>query len=273
MTSTDPDTVDYAERRRRGLHLYKEVMGVEHPEPTSPRSAGLIDFVFAEVWSRGVLTRRERRLISLSSLAGADAFGSVGEHLYGALVSGDLSRPELDEWILHFAVYCGWGKAETCETVLDEQVKRIAAESGSAVPERGTEPLTSVPADQELRKQGGEAEFREVNYAAAPSRGIPYFDDGILNFVFGDMWKRPGLSRKDRRLITVACVGLDDTAVPIRSHVYSALKSGDVSLDEMQELVLQFAAYSGWPKASMLQSTVMTEWARVRNEAEAGLVR
>ena len=43
-----------------------------------------------------------------------------------------------------------------------------------------------------------------------------------------------------------------------------------MSLDEIQEPVLQFAAYSGWPKASMLQGTVMSERARVQSEAEAG---
>lgn len=50
--------IDHVARRRRGLQLYREIMAREHPEPTSPRAATLIDFVFAEIWSRPGLSRR-----------------------------------------------------------------------------------------------------------------------------------------------------------------------------------------------------------------------
>jgi 4-carboxymuconolactone decarboxylase len=272
-TTSVPTIIDYAERRRTGLRLYEEIMAVAHPAPTSPRSATLIDFIFAEIWSRPGLTRRERRLVTITCLAGADAHSSLADHVYGALATADLTVAELDEWVLHFAVYCGWGKAEICESIIDEQAARLASEKGQPAPVRALAPLTTVSEDQELRKQGGEAEFREVNYVPAPQRGVPYYDDGILNFVFGDMWKRAGLNRRDRRFITLACVGLDDTVGPIHSHVYSALKSGEVTYPEMREVVLQFAAYCGWPKGSMMQATADGEWARVRAEAEAGLVR
>ena len=260
-------TIDHAQRRLDGLALYQQIMGVPHPAPNSPRAATLIDFVFAEIWSRGVLTRRERRLISLTSVAGSDSLKTLGDHVYGALASGDLSFDELGEWVLHYAVYCGWGKAETAEAILTEQWARLHSERGEPIPPRPESPLTTVPEDQELRKQGGEQEFRDTNYVPAPGRGIPYSDDGILNFVFGDMWKRPGLSRRDRRWITLACVGLDDTIIPIRSHIYSAMKGGDVTHEEMREVVLQFAAYSGWPKGSFMQQVCEEEHARILDEA------
>ena len=78
---------------------------------------------------------------------------------------------------------------------------------------------------------------------------------GILNFVFGHLWQRPGLSRRDRRLITVPCVGVSDALGPIYSHVTSALGSGDITYDEMHELILHFSAYSGVAKAEVLQDT------------------
>lgn len=197
----------------------------------------------------------------------------MAEHIYGALASGDLDRAELDELVLHFAVYCGWAKAETLERVLDEEWSRLHAERGEASPARQVAAVSSVSPDQELRAQGGEQEFRDVNCVPAPPRGVPYYHDGILNFVFGDMWKRPGLSQRDRRWITLACVGLDDTVIPVRSHVYSAMKSGDISYDEMREMVLQFAAYSGWPKGSFLQQAVDEEHDRVlREESDASAV-
>jgi 4-carboxymuconolactone decarboxylase len=263
----NPQTVDYSERRRRGLALYREIMCTEPPPPTSPRSAALIDFVFAEIWSRPGITRRERRLIAITSVAAADAYTTLGDHLYGALASRDLTYDELREAVLHHAVYCGWPKAEMFEAVLDEQWARWTGGQGNLPPEPVEQPLTSIAADQEQRKRDGEQEFRDVNVAPAPPRGVPYYDDGILNYVFGDMWKRPGLSRRDRRWLTLAAVALDDTVVPIRSHVYSAMKTGDIAYDEMRELVLQFAAHSGWPKASFLQQVVDEEHARVTAEA------
>ena len=94
-----------------------------------------------------------------------------------------------------------------------------------------------------------------------------YTHYGIANFVFGEVWCRPGLDMRARRLVTVAAVGAADTAVPIRSHVHAALNSGDLTYDEMQELVLQFAAYLGWPKASILEQRVREVWAQIQ---EAG---
>ena len=60
----------------------------------------------------------------------------------------------------------------------------------------------------------------------------------------------PGLSRRDRRWVTLTCVAAADSLQPIDDHVYAALNSGDIYLEEMLEFILQFAVYCGWPKAS-----------------------
>ncbi len=190
----------------------------------------------------------------MTCAAGADAHTTVAEHFYAALKTGQFTVDELDEFVLHFALYCGWPKAEVVETILDRQLTRLADEGAAVAPRRCPQPLSAAPADQERRKQGGEQCFREVNCYGPPPRGVPYYD-GILTFVFGELWQRPGLNRRDRRWITWASAGLDDTIVPIQSHVYSAMKSGDITYDEMREMVLQFAAHSGWPKAQYMQHT------------------
>ena len=261
------------ERRQRGLQLYRDIMAVDPPEPATPREAALIDFVFAEIWPRPVLNRRERRLIAMTCAAGADAASTVAGLFYGALKTGEFTAAELDEFVLHFSIYCGWPKGEVVDSILAETCRRIAGEDGRTLPPRPAQPLSSAPADQELRKQGGEQEFRDVNCIPAPPRGIPYYEFGILHYVFGEMWKRPGLSRRDRRLITLASVGLDDTIGPIQSHVNSAMKSGDVNLEEMRELVLQFAAYSGWPKAQFLTQAIEEAHVRITTEADGAGAR
>jgi 4-carboxymuconolactone decarboxylase len=47
------------------------------------------------------------------------------------------------------------------------------------------------------------------------------------------------------------------------------MRADDITVEEMRELVLQFAAYSGWPKGSFLQVTVESQYARVVQETGA----
>jgi 4-carboxymuconolactone decarboxylase len=102
-----------------------------------------------------------------------------------------------------------------------------------------------------------------VNLIPAPARDSPYFHAGILGFVFGHLWQRPNLGRRERRLITVACVGVSEAIGPIYSHIGSALESGDLTLAEMDEVILQFSAYSGFAKGRVLQRVATDSWTRI----------
>jgi 4-carboxymuconolactone decarboxylase len=94
-----------------------------------------------------------------------------------------------------------------------------------------------------------------------------YFEGGIINFVFGEMWLRPGLDQRARRWLTLVGVGNSSSSIPIGSHVWSAMASGDATREEMFEFVLQYAIHSGWPRASVMQTAVIEQAKRV----EAGL--
>jgi 4-carboxymuconolactone decarboxylase len=259
---------DAAARRRRGVEAYLDVMSVPPDLSPSPYSeAGLLDFVFAEIWSRPGLSRRDRRWVTLACAGAADTVGPIEQHVYAALRSGDMTFTEMQEFVLHFAVYCGWPKASFLDQVVWQQQARVNAERGEdPPPQRKLEPW-NPGMDPEARLRGGEDCFSTINCVRAVGRTSPYTTAGILNFVFGEVWQRPGLTVRDRRFITLACVGLDDTVGPIRSHVYSALKSGDVTYPEMREFVLHFAAYSGWPKGSFLDQVAAESWAAVQREA------
>ena len=256
-----------AERRRRAEATYRDVMTVPYEGVDTPFShAGLLDYVFAEVWNRPGLSRRDRRLVTLTCTAAADTQEPIETNVYAALNSGDLTHEELLEFVLHFAVYCGWPKASFLNGVVQRQQARICRERGIDPPAPSAIPVWEPGLDTEVRIRGGEDCFRWINCVNAPPRDTPYTLAGILNFVFGEVWQRPGLSVRDRRIMTVAAVGLDDTIIPIRSHVYAALKSGDVTLEEMRELVLHFAVYSGWPKASFLNQVTTESWDRIESE-------
>jgi len=116
------------------------------------------------------------------------------------------------------------------------------------------------------RTATGRERYREVMVSDAPPPLTPYLSQGVVDSVFGELWSRPGLSRRDRRWITLACVGAAAVDVPIQQHVYAALASGDVTREEMQEFVLHFAYYSGWPRASALEAAYYQAVARLDSD-------
>lgn len=253
-------------RRDRGRQVFHEVMNVPAPQRDSPVNHGLLDFVFAEIWSRPGLSRRDRRFVTLACVAAADFEADLRDHVYAAL-NRDITITEMREAVLHFAVYAGWPKASRFNVVVDEQWDRIHRDRGQSTPPPGPLLPLPTPSDPESRLAVGEESFRTINCLPfAPTRDNPYSGAGILNFVFGEMWLRPGLGMKERRLITVACVAFQDAPMPILSHVYAALKSRDVSFEEMDELALHFAAYYGWPKASHLNQVIGEQQRRVLDE-------
>ena len=70
--------------------------------------------------------------------------------------------------------------------------------------------------------------------------------DAVL---FGDVWQRPGLSSRDRSLITVSSLVALYRHNELPYHLKLALENG-VTRDEVTELITPLAFYSGWPTAS-----------------------
>ena len=68
------------------------------------------------------------------------------------------------------------------------------------------------------------------------------------NVLFADVWERPGLSKRDRSLITVAALIALNRPEQLRSHPQRARENG-VTKDEMVEVLTHLAFYAGWPDA------------------------
>ena len=66
--------------------------------------------------------------------------------------------------------------------------------------------------------------------------------------LFGDVWERPGLSKRDRSLITVATLVALYRTNELPSHLGRALDNG-VTRDELVEAITHLAFYAGWPSA------------------------
>jgi 4-carboxymuconolactone decarboxylase len=92
----------------------------------------------------------------------------------------------------------------------------------------------------------------------------PALGDYTDNVLFGDVWERPGLSKRDRSLITVATLIAFYRTNELPFHLKRALENG-VSRDELIEVITHLAFYAGWPAAS----TAVTIARRVFEEISA----
>ena len=80
--------------------------------------------------------------------------------------------------------------------------------------------------------------------------GLAAYTDDVL---FGDVWTRPGLSPRDRSLITVATLVALYRTNELPTHLRLALQNG-VTRDELTELITHLAFYAGWPTAATASS-------------------
>ena len=93
--------------RAKGRAVFAEVMGFEPPDAADLFLDMTLDHLFPKVWARGGLSRRERRLITLTILTCLGHESHLTLHL-GAALKGDLSDEDVDELMLHLTHYAGW---------------------------------------------------------------------------------------------------------------------------------------------------------------------
>jgi 4-carboxymuconolactone decarboxylase len=68
------------------------------------------------------------------------------------------------------------------------------------------------------------------------------------NVLFGDVWERPELPKRDRSLITVASLVTSGSVEQLVGHLELAKQNG-LTEDELKEAIVHLALYAGWPKA------------------------
>lgn len=250
--------LDPAMRTQCGEKVQSELLGMPAPPPTTLLESAARDFLFSEVWSRPGLDRRSRLFIAIAASACTGTTNAVLDgYVRAALHLREISLVELREAALQVGAYGGWGPG----SILDEAITRVANAMGLAPV--AIEPLQRAPLDPQQRLAIGAEKFVQIAAMPAPPLMAPFFDVGILNFVFAEVWTRPGLDQRGRRWLTLSCVATSSAMTPIRAHTYGAMAAKDATLAEMQEFVLQFAAYGGWPKCSVLQSAVFEMGKRV----------
>jgi 4-carboxymuconolactone decarboxylase len=86
---------------------------------------------------------------------------------------------------------------------------------------------------------------------------VPKMIEISENVIYGDIWERPGLSKRDRSLVVLATLISTYRPEQLRGHLARALDNG-VTKEEIAEVITHLAFYSGWP-GSMTAARIAKE--------------
>lgn len=95
---------------------------------------------------------------------------------------------------------------------------------------------------------------------------VPGFVEMTDRILYGEVWEREGLSKRDRSLLTVAALMTANRHQQLEAHLGLALKNG-VTREELGEALLHLAFYSSWP-ASVTASRMLLDVVN-KQDAEA----
>jgi 4-carboxymuconolactone decarboxylase len=246
------------DRQRDARVQYEHIMTTPSPPAIGAYiDAGVIGFVFGEMWRRGVLTPRDRRWITLACVGAADAPIPMETHTYAALKSGDVTNEEIDEFLLFFGTQMGWPKGSAMNTHILDAMAKIAEERGEEMQLPRFVPWTD-PIDDDVRRARGESAYAAVHgVAPAPAR-TAFRGRAYLDFLYGEVWTRDEfLTRRDRRLVSICCsaeLGVDEETT---EHLEAALRNRELTYEELQEVVVHVAVYLGWIVARHLDDLLV----------------
>ncbi len=102
---------------------------------------------------------------------------------------------------------------------------------------------TAVPAPSSPASGAQQTRAQQLMGDIAPK--LADLTDSVL---FGDVWARPQLSRRDRSLVTVSALIAMNRPDQLRSHLALARQNG-LQEEELIEAITHLAFYAGWPNA------------------------
>ena len=111
-----------------------------------------------------------------------------------------------------------------------------------------------------LRMQGGQLDTERA--VRAMHRRYGALGSHAVDYVMGDLWSRPQLTRRDRSLVVIAVLASMGSVEELAGHVEIGLNHG-LTREEVDEIVLQVAAYAGYPMAMAATRVVDRTFCRI----------
>jgi 4-carboxymuconolactone decarboxylase len=111
-----------------------------------------------------------------------------------------------------------------------------------------------------LRMQGGQLDTERAIRAMYRRNGA--LGSFAVDYVMGDLWSRPQLARRDRSLVVIAVLASMGSVEELDAHIQIGLNHG-LTREEVEEVVLQVAAYAGYPMAMAASRIVDRVFCRI----------
>ena len=86
--------------------------------------------------------------------------------------------------------------------------------------------------------------------------------------LFGDIWQRPGLTTRDRRLLLIGLLAGQGAADVLGIQIPAAYANGELSEDELREIVVFLSHYAGWPNGARMNTVVEETIGKAQRKAQ-----
>lgn len=203
------------------------------------------ELAFGKVWARPGLRMNERMLATLSALTSRQYLPQLATYVEAALHIG-MPAEAIQEVMIHCSLYSGLSTAENSLEV----VGQILEETGTPVPHiEGPELDLDALMTQGLDTMKALHQDRAEQAYAAPDAGAPTaLYPTAIQYGYGTIWNRPGLTRRERMICSVAAFTAIEAPTQRHKFYRSALNVG-LSREEIIEVIVQTGPYSGFPRA------------------------
>ena len=121
----------------------------------------------------------------------------------------------------------------------------------------------------EQRKKGLEKMNEVYGWEMPNIEGDPFFDLTV-DHLFGSIWTRPGLTMRDKRLMTLTVVTAVGNADLAEIQANAALANGELTETELKEMAIFLTHYLGFPLGSKLDGVVSSVIKKRKRAAERG---
>jgi 4-carboxymuconolactone decarboxylase len=126
--------------------------------------------------------------------------------------------------------------------------------------------------DSERRVRGMKM-FNEVYGGIVPFPAEELHDDFLFNTVdqlFSEVWSRPTMSIRDRRLFVMGMIAAQAEADTFEIQVRAALHKGELTPADIQELAVILPYYVGYPRGSRMRAVTQKVLGELKKKAAGG---
>ena len=244
-TATSVPSRDGLARRGRELRKRLGLSAQVHASPVAGYESLSDELVFGAIWSRPGLPLDERMMSVLCAIGALQREALIKDYVAAALRL-DITPRAIQELFIQASLYAGFA--------VGESANRLAQEVFDAQGLSAAEDSTAVVSAAELARLGA-AKLIELHgergtqgYAAPGNATTGPLYTLASAYGYGALWHRPGLTRRQRFICSVAAFTVLGLEAQVAKFAQSAERN-DLLRSETVEIIMQVAPYGGFPRS------------------------